>query len=226
MNLTQLQRIFIVVTVLWILVVAGHFWRSRGLIISKFIPWAVIPVSVFWGGYWILSARNRNTFLDKSVLGGNGDTKDDENKSFINKVFFVKNFDKSISDMEPFKHKDETTEGKHQSNFDKFIHSFLFRDDLAKEEEQEKKDREQEQKPDENKIKLQSMLDEFEFEILSKDADKIENELIELGKIIQRRKDDGIETTKEDQEWLIRVVKQNMRVKEKSKDDDKDIPID
>ena len=206
MNLTQLQRIFIVVTVLWILVVAGHFWRSRGLIISKFIPWAVIPVSVFWGGYWILSARNRNTFLDK--------------------VFFVKNFDKSISDMEPFKHKDETTEGKHQSNFDKFIHSFLFRDDLAKEEEQEKKDREQEQIPDENKIKLQSMLDEFEFEILSKDAHKIENELIELGKIIQRRKDDGIETTKEDQEWLIRVVKQNMRVKEKSKDDDKDIPKD
>jgi hypothetical protein len=206
MNLTQLQRIFIVVTVLWILVVAGHFWRSSGLRISKFIPWAVIPVSVFWGGYWILSARNRNTFLDK--------------------VFFVKNFDKSISDMEPFKHKDETTEGKHQSNFDKFIHSFLFRDDLAKEEEQEKKDREQEQIPDENKIKLQSMLDEFEFEILSKDAHKIENELIELGKIIQRRKDDGIETTKEDQEWLIRVVKQNMRVKEKSKDDDKDIPID
>ena len=206
MNLTQLQRIFIVVTVLWILVVAGHFWRSRGLIISKFIPWAVIPVSVFWGGYWILSARNRNTFLDK--------------------VFFVKNFDKSISDIEPFKHKDETTEGKHQSNFDKFIHSFLFRDDLAKEEEQEKKDREQEQIPDENKIKLQSMLDEFEFEILSKDAHKIENELIELGKIIQRRKDDGIETTKEDQEWLIRVVKQNMRVKEKSKDDDKDIPKD
>ena len=128
--------------------------------------------------------------------------------------------------MEPFKHKDETTEGKHQSNFDKFIHSFLFRDDLAKEEEHEKKDREQEQIPDENKIKLQSMLDEFEFEILSKDAHKIENELIELGKIIQRRKDDGIETTKEDQEWLIRVVKQNMRVKEKSKDDDKDIPID
>jgi|TARA_B100001971_G_C18202168_1_gene545307 hypothetical protein len=206
MNLTQLQRIFIVVTVLWILVVAGHFWRSSGLRISKFIPWAVIPVSVFWGGYWILSARNRNTFLDK--------------------VFFVKNFDKSISDMEPFKHKDETTEGKHQSNFDKFIHSFLFRDDLAKEEEQEKKDREQEQIPDENKIKLQSMLDEFEFEILSKDAHKIENELIELGKIIQRRKDDGIETTKEDQEWLIRVVKQNMRVKEKSKDDDKDIPKD
>ena len=206
MNLTQLQRIFIVVTVLWILVVAGHFWRSSGLRISKFIPWAAIPVSVFWGGYWILSARNRNTFLDK--------------------VFFVKNFDKSISDMEPFKHKDETTEGKHQSNFDKFIHSFLFRDDLAKEEEQEKKDREQEQIPDENKIKLQSMLDEFEFEILSKDADKIENELIELGKIIQRRKDDGIETTKEDQEWLIRVVKQNMRVKEKSKDDDKDIPKD
>ncbi|MAE09516.1 MAG: hypothetical protein CL661_12285 [Bacteroidetes bacterium] len=142
------------------------------------------------------------------------------------KFFFVKNFDKSISDMEPFKHKDETTEGKHQSNFDKFIHSFLFRDDLAKEEEQEKKDREQEQIPDENKIKLQSMLDEFEFEILSKDAHKIENELIELGKIIQRRKDDGIETTKEDQEWLIRVVKQNMRVKEKSKDDDKDIPKD
>ena len=206
MNLTQLQRIFIVVTVLWILVVAGHFWRSSGLRISKFIPWAVIPVSVFWGGYWILSARNRNTFLDK--------------------VFFVKNFDKSISDMEPFKHKDETTEGKHQSNFDKFIHSFLFRDDLAKEEEQEKKDREQEQIPDENKIKLQSMLDEFEFEILSKDAHKIENELIELGKIIQRRKDDGIETTKEDQEWLIRVVKQNMRVKEKSKDDDKDIHKD
>ena len=206
MNLTQLQRIFIVVTVLWILVVAGHFWRSSGLRISKFIPWAVIPVSVFWGGYWILSARNRNTFLDK--------------------VFFVKNFDKSISDMEPFKHKDETTEGKHQSNFDKFIHSFLFRDDLAKEEEQEKKDREQEQIPDENKIKLQSMLDEFEFEILSKDEHKIENELIELGKIIQRRKDDGIETTKEDQEWLIRVVKQNMRVKEKSKDDDKDIPKD
>ena len=206
MNLTQLQRIFIVVTVLWILVVAGHFWRSSGLRISKFIPWAVIPVSVFWGGYWILSARNRNTFLDK--------------------VFFVKKFDKSISDMEPFKHKDETTEGKHQSNFDKFIHSFLFRDDLAKEEEQEKKDREQEQIPDENKIKLQSMLDEFEFEILSKDAHKIENELIELGKIIQRRKDDGIETTKEDQEWLIRVVKQNMRVKEKSKDDDKDIPKD
>ena len=206
MNLTQLQRIFIVVTVLWILVVAGHFWRSSGLRISKFIPWAIVPVSVFWGGYWILSARNRNTFLDK--------------------VFFVKNFDKSISDMEPFKHKDETTEGKHQSNFDKFIHSFLFRDDLAKEEEQEKKDREQEQIPDENKIKLQSMLDEFEFEILSKDAHKIENELIELGKIIQRRKDDGIETTKEDQEWLIRVVKQNMRVKEKSKDDDKDIPKD